>query len=342
MEASSGRQRPASWVEDGEKYALVGLNVELDGNITQGAIACDLWVLTETTFSLPAYWSGWLGTHRAKQVENCKLFLVSRLPSVTPDILDDENDRLKRRVWHWYYGLLLASTFGSRNKPVILTGSRREGEIGLRQQLDLDAPIHQSRYRPVKLGELKLAAQLGQNLQTLTAAPPNGSAWRLFRTLHIYLKTRTIKETIDRIHQYCRCIEGLILPKAGDTKSQFKSRTELFIGPKHHDRMGAIYDVRSAVEHLHEDRYLDNSDRQMRLDLMEKGLFVEHVARMALVRIVGDCNLWSHFANRTALSAFWALPQAERRRIWGDPIDPMDALTDFDPKRVHNADLGLS
>jgi hypothetical protein len=56
---------------------------------------------------------------------------------------------------------------------------------------------------------------------------------------------------------------------------------------------------------------------------------------------VGDSNLWSHFANKKVLSAFWALPKDERRRIWGDPIDPMEALTDFDPARVFNADLGL-
>jgi len=301
-------------------------------------------VLTDTTFSsfsFPAFWRTWLGTHRAEQVERCKLFLLSKLASATPDILDEENDRLKQRVRHWYYGLLLVSTFGSRDKPAILTGSRRDGETGLRQQQDLDAAICQSRYRPVTLDDLKLAAQLGQNLQTLSASPPNGTAWRLFRTLDIYLKTRTLRDTVDRIHQYSRCIDGLILPDTGKTRQQFKSRTVLFIGPKHHDRMGDIYDVRSAVEHLHEDRYLDNSDRQMRLDLVEKGLFVEHIARMALVRIVGDNNLWSHFANKAALSAFWALPEAERRRIWGDPIDPMEALTDFDPTRVFNVDLGL-
>jgi hypothetical protein len=35
------------------------------------------------------------------------------------------------------------------------------------------------------------------------------------------------------------------LPDPGKTKQKFKSRTELFIGPRHHDMMGEIYDVRS-------------------------------------------------------------------------------------------------
>lgn len=80
---------------------------------------------------------------------------------------------------------------------------------------------------------------------------------RLFRTLHIYCEARSTPDILDRLRQYCRCIDGLILPKAGETKRQFKSRTELFIGPRHHELMGEIYDVRSAVEHLHENRYLE-------------------------------------------------------------------------------------
>jgi hypothetical protein len=48
------------------------------------------------------------------------------------------------------------------------------------------------------------------------------------------------------------------LPDAGKTQQQFKVRTELFIGPRHHDMMGEMYDVRSAVENLHENRYLES------------------------------------------------------------------------------------
>ena len=120
----------------------------------------------------------------------------------------------------------------------------------------------------------------------------------------------------------------------------FKSRTELFIGPRHHDLMGEIYDVRSAVEHLHENRYLEGFDRAVRLDLLKKEAIAEHIARTALARAIGQPALWAHFANTSGLAAFWASPEAERRRIWGDPIDAMAALKDFDPKYIHNGHLG--
>ena len=104
--------------------------------------------------------------------------------------------------------------------------------------------------------------------------------------------------------------------------------------------MGDIYDVRSAVEHLHDNRYLEGFVRATRLDLVKKEAVTEHIGRMALARIIGDPSLWPHFANTASLASFWALPAVDRRRIWGDPINPLDAVTDFDPKYIHDGDLG--
>jgi hypothetical protein len=332
----------ATWINDGEKYGLVGLSVKVDGIIPPGTIATNLWALTDTTFNIPPLWREWLGSIRAEEVEDCNLFLLSKLPSSTPDVLDAENETLKQRVWNFYVGLLLASTFAPAHKPVILTGSRRAGEIDIRQKQDLDSPVPClfRRYPPVVSEDIRLAAQLGENLEALAAALPSDGHWRLFRTLHVYMEARTTTEIVDRLHQYCRCIDGLILPDAGQTKRQFKSRTELFIGPRHHGMMDEIYDVRSAVEHLHENRYLESFDRTTRLDLLKKEAIAEHIARTSLARILGRNALWPHFANTSALANFWALTAVERRQIWGDPIDPMHAIADFDPKYIHDGLLG--
>jgi hypothetical protein len=104
--------------------------------------------------------------------------------------------------------------------------------------------------------------------------------------------------------------------------------------------MGEIYDVRSAVEHLHENRYLEGFDRATRLDLVKKEAIVEHIARTTLARIIGDDRLWPYFASTPALAKFWALSPAERQRIWGAPIDPNDGLAGFDPTYIHNGLLG--
>jgi hypothetical protein len=147
-------------------------------------------------------------------------------------------------------------------------------------------------------------------------------------------------QMVDRIHQYWRCIDGLILPDPGRTKQQFKSRTEIFIGPGHHNLMGELYDVRSAVEHLHENRYLEYFDRATRLDLAKKEAIVERIASTTLARVIGDDTLWPHFANTPALEKFWSLTPPDREKIWGNPIDPMAAVADFDPQFIHDGLLG--
>lgn len=144
-------------------------------------------------------------------------------------------------------------------------------------------------YRPSfsRIDPIKFKVGCFDTACALDTAPLNGGHWRFFRTLSLHTEARTIADILDRLHQYCRCIEGLILPKPGKTERQFKSRTELFIGSLHHDMIGEICDVRSAVEHPHENRYLESFDRQIRLDLLKKEAITEHIARSAIARIVG-------------------------------------------------------
>ena len=330
------------WIADGEKYALIGLKVRLQGTPPPERVAPDLWVLTDTTFEVPSQWREQLGSIRAKQIAQSNLLLVSKLASATPGVMDGENQSLQQRVKHFYVGLLLLAMFWSSHQPVMLTGARQDGAIGVRQAAYLEPPAPQD-FRsqpPVVADDIQLAAQLAQNLDSMLPETVHGGLWRLFRTLHIYVETRAIKEPLDRIHQYCRCIEGLIRPERGKTENQFKSRTELFVGPTHHDLMGELYKIRSNVEHLHEDRYLETFDRDVRLDLVSKEAIVEYIARKALARIIGQDTLWPHFGTRAALKEFWALSVDERQSIWGDRIDPMASVADFDPNHLHDEHLG--
>ena len=147
------------------------------------------------------------------------------------------------------------------------------------------------------------AAKIASQIATIETAPLNGGHWRLFRVFHLYLEARAMRDNMDRLHQYCRCIDGLIVSKQGEARKQFKSWTELFIGPRHHDMMGETYDVRSDVEHLHENKHLEVFDRTARLELVKNLEMMEYIARSALVRIVLGPKLWPHFANTSALQA---------------------------------------
>lgn len=330
------------WINDGDKYALVGLELSLNATLPPEKVSDVCWALAGTRIDIPTEWREWLGSIRVREVANCNLFLASKQASATPDILDGENQALEKRVWHFYVGLLLSAMFSPAHRPVLVTGACREGVIGIRQHKDLNFPVPQV-FRPypsVGAGDILAAASLGQQLDAMLPTAIPGGLWRLFRILYLYIETRAVADLLDRIHQYCRCIDGLILPDIGKTKQQFKSRTELFIGPGHHDLMGALYDIRSNVEHLHENRYLEVFDRATRLDLMQKEAIIEYVARVTLARIVSQDALWWHFGNTAALDKFWALNPAERRTIWGSPIDPLAPLAHFDPKYLHDGHLG--
>jgi hypothetical protein len=223
----------------------------------------------------------------------------------------------------------------------MLSGAKVKDEIDVRSQADFETPIpHGVRHYPeVRWQEIVNAARLGRALDA-AGADQRQSHWRFHRTLALYTAARSISDNLERLHQYCRCIEGLILPDPGDTKKQFRSRTELFIGPKHHVLMGEIYDVRSAAEHLNEHNYLEVFDRQVRLGLLEKEVTAEHIARTCLTRIAGDEKILRHFANVASLMAFWAMKPDERRRIWGEPIDPLGALADYNPEYISDGELG--
>lgn len=340
MNLGNKNTQPA-WVANGEKYALIGLEVKLEENLPLTQLTPIHWAMAEPQFSIPEQWRGWLGSMRTEELESCNLFLISKMASNAPDVLDAENQILSRHVSHFYTGLLLSSTFAPSHRPVLLTGSRRDGEIGIRSQSDFETPIpHMIRhYPPLLNSEIEEAARLAAALETV-AADTTRSHWRFFRALSLYVETRSLRDNMERLHQYCRCIEGLIMAEPGKALKQFKSRTELFIGPRHHDLMGGMYEVRSAVEHLHEHRYLETFDRECRLGLLRKEVVAEHIARTTLARIAGDNAILQHFANSASLSAFWALTPQERRGIWGDPVNPDDALAGYDPKYMSDRELG--
>lgn len=330
------------WIADNEKYALIALDVKTKGDAVFGQMAPDLWVIPNRAFDIPDHWKEWLGSIRIKELEGCNLFLLSKLPSKTPGVLDAENQTLRKRVWHFYVGLVLSSPFSPAHTPMMLTGTRENGETDIRQQEVFDSPIKSSvhHYPAITPSEMQSAANIGKQLQLL--AGYQGSRWRLYRTFSVYMEARTTRDTLDRLHQYCRCVEGLILPKAGNTKKQFKSRTVLFIGPGHHDLMGDTYDIRSGVEHLHENKYLDPFNREKRLDILRKEAVIEHIARTCLARIIAKPSLWDHFGNTSALSAFWSLAADEQQKVWGAPIDALAPLADFKPEHISNSELGAA
>lgn len=331
----------ANVIRDGEKFAMVALCVKTEKSLQSTCLGGKFWGLVSEHFQVPKYWKEWLGSIKSEEVESSNLLLVTKMHSESPDVIDQENKSIKHLAELFYVGLLLSSKFASAHKPVMLQGARVNGELGLRQIGDFELPQHSliGRYPAVTGSDLNLAAHRAEKIREFEQREIKDGKWRLFRIMHLYQEARALPDILDRLHQYARCIEGLIVPCPGKTKRQFKSRTELFIG-SHQDLMGEIYDMRSAAEHLHENKYLETFSRNDRLNLVKKEAVAEYIARTCVVRIIETPALWPYFANTRSLNDFWKLDSSQRQALWGTLIDPHEPLIHFDPAKLSDAMLG--
>ena len=343
-----------SWIEEGEKFAIVGLNVQVDARLGQVDLPGGLTVLRNVAFELPDHWRDWLGALRSEEVEECTLFLVAKMPAKNLNVVDADDQLLQDRVAHWYGGLMLVTKFFQLNDPFLASGNRDREDVDVRHFQVLQPP-HKSivdYYSPITRSELVRAALIGERLGSFQG-PWRSDHWRLLRCLGIYQAARCDRDILNRIHQFVRCIEGLIAPKkmgeidaAGrrnrqGTKAQFKRRTELFVGVSHHELMSDMYEVRGEIEHLHEYRFLEHYDRDERLRLAKLEAISEWIARDCLSRILLDPALTAHFGSVVALDRFWAMDEPSRRAVWGAPIDPTIPISSFRFDHVNDSELGV-
>lgn len=331
-----------AWICEGEKFALLGLNIEVTADFSEVQLPPSYFVLTDP-FTLPDHWKGWLGSQRAEEIESCNAFLGVKSQAAQPGVLDGDDQRLRSLIGHWYSGLMLTGKFLNLDDPFIVAGSYLRDELDVRhfELLDPSGRGIVESYPQLVPAHLASALRIGQALEALVA-DKGSSSWRLMRCLAIYQGARNSNDILDRLHQFVRCIEGLIVSAPGKGKQNFKGRTELFIGPQHHDFMGDLYDMRGHIEHLHENQHLEIFDRTVRLEIARKEAVAEFIARTCLTTILLDPELRKHFANVDALRAFWQLDRPKQAALWGLPVDPFSPLTGFSFDHVTDHDLGRS
>jgi hypothetical protein len=334
--------QPEQLLKNGEKYALVALRTHAEiPAVFHAPGPPELWASSESPVQLEGHWEQWLGTIRAKHLAQANLFLVAKIRSQTLEVLDGENVELQKLVYWFHLGLLLSARLTTFDDPIQLTGSSYEGHPNVRQvgHVTRAAPMLGLATEKITIDVLARAAAIASALQEWGSA---GGSWRFTRVLQIYAAARANGDPLERIHQFSRCIDGLILPEVGKTRRQFMSRTETFIGPREHAFMGDVYDLRSLIEHLREYEFLDPPSRPVREDLLQKAALMEHLTRHCISRVLLTKSLWPHFSSPAALEDFWKLPPGERGNLWGAAIDLPGAMSDFRGEYIRDTDLGLT
>jgi hypothetical protein len=333
--------RRAPLLQNDSKFAVIALQAQVEiSSAFQTVGPSGLWVSTTAPIPFDENWKLWLGSIRENHLTDANLFLVAEAPSTTLSILDQENDKLKRDVYWFYLGILLSARLTTFDDPLLLTGATRDGHSDVREVGGVGtvtgaALVPGLRSQPVTVDSLARAGEIALALRDWGEV---GGSWHFNHVLQIYASARGNTDPLERIHQFSRCVEGLI---SGETKRQFIARTETFIGPGWQKEMGSIYDVRSAVEHLREYEILEPGTRSSREDLLRKAAIMEHLSRHCLGHVLLTRSIWSHFSSPSALEGFWKLPLDERSKLWGPPINLASDMAEFCTQHIRDEDLGL-
>ncbi len=332
-------------IAPGDKYAVV---VIPDTLITEnlppyGNLSGDLWFSRRPPFDFSKTWIEWIGTVRANRLKEASLFLISKGPSGKPDILDDENEYFRRRVGSLYWSLILSGFFYCYNSPFSIVGGVRAGDfeivrsVGEFPQPHVVSWIVQER---INLQRLQRATKYAAIIPDFEGSNRFDRFGRIMRAFYYGIISH---HPPDSLHQFVRCVEGFIYPDTGSSTKQFKSRTELFLGPKFHDLTGELYEIRSAIEHLHDpfSAVKAKTERERRVNLLVRSVQAEVLARYCIQRLLDEPTLRMHFETDTAIKGFWTKSQDERRNLWGEPLNITATNKMIRPDLIRDEDIGL-
>lgn len=331
-------------LEDNEKFAFIcfnrsGIHHEFPSQIElpHGYIAA-----TALPGKPDSHWREWLGSTRAEQLEEADLYIGCKMKSKTPAVLDDENQRLEQRTLCLYWAIHLTGYLRAHLRPIRVTGVLLETGLDVRSVGEMDSPhflpgtpLLRSQIDVLRLNQ---AAELAVNIDQLYGVEGYPRFKRIFNAF-----TSGINENLAdiRLHQFIRCIEGFILPDIGNTKQQFKSRTELFVGPSQHVLMNDLYDLRSRAEHLHDVLdYFSVLERKEKLLLLYQRAFeAEGIARYCIFHFLSKPELWPYFKNDGSLKSFWNLDKSARTELWGESLEIKELTAQFDTRYIRDDEL---
>jgi hypothetical protein len=309
---------------ENEKFSLLAVNncytyVKEETELSDGT-----WVLPEMPTGVGDTWEKWIGTIRLEHLTRANFILVRRVASEKPGILDDEHDELFQETMTLFW-LLQLSGIVMCGGASALQGSFERGEANIRQMVQVDEyypTTGQPRY-PVTLDRLEEAVKMKAVWEEMRA---NKTHDRFRRGAVILRGGFEGYHGQERIRDFVRAIEGLIRPDPGKTGKQFKNRAQT-LGVKSNASGDVLYDayqMRCDVEHVHvPDRYLSEKYPENQRDAIAtmRTRQMETLASESYRRIFLNEGVRAHFKTDDALNAFWALPYAEQRKIWGEGVD---------------------
>jgi hypothetical protein len=232
---------------------------------------------------------------------------------------------LKRRLRHLTYCLVLQGA-PSFTDSFVISGSNHSGipEPTMFDRARIFVPSQGSQGLVVQRAVVDRAVRLAASLARIDI---QGEDWRRLRRAIDALLSGTAERRYqdERIHQFARCLEGLILPTEGRTQRQFVHHAQTFAkaSAATTTMLTQIYEIRSKIEHLHNalDFFTEGTNSEREELLYKLGRRVDTLARYALTRVLENPTLTEIFKTDASIDAFWKLRDDERVELWGERLD---------------------
>ena len=311
--------------QEKSKFALIPVNAYTDLSTSAFRLCDGTWIMPGIPVPDIGIWEKWLGSIRLKRLGRANLVLFVEEPSDNPESLDNVHQRLTKDLCNQFQMLHLRAGIEMDSED-LLCGSSVNGVPGIRQvsrmphfyrsKWDMRTPITQAWL------EDGLVLRAG----AATMETDRKRFRRVIRGLNTLFKGLREKTGQDRLHQFVRSLEALILPEKGNTKNQFAHRCQTFARACDDTRALLLeaFEMRSDTEHLNPwDKAMENKyppDKREEV-CWQRTRQIEDLACDAYSRLLRDSALRKHFRTEDTIAAFWKLPDGQRRGLWDTPLD---------------------
>ena len=285
------------------------------------------WIMPTVPLTDPGIWKEWLGSIHMELLSRANLVLFVEEPSDNPGILDGVHNRLAEELCGLLYMLHLHVGIESAADADLdlLCGSSVNGQLEIRKVSQIPQ-FYQSRgYARAPITRAWLEDSLVLRDGATAMETDETQSRRVIRGLNTLFKG--LRETgQDRLHQFVRSMEALVLPDIGRTQRQFVGRCQTFTPANvdTRDLLSEAFNMRSDTEHLNpwDKSVVSYPPLHREAVCWQRTRQIEHLACDAYSRLLRNAELREHFRTEAAIEAFWkALPDDQRRELWGTPLD---------------------
>ncbi len=311
--------------ENGD-FALLAVNEAYTGlPASEFQLSDGTWIMSDLPLNDDlGTWEKWLGSIRLKRLRRANLVLLVEKPSDYPGALGDVHQQLSHDLGLLFYMLHLrvGIEISEDEGADLLVGSSLNGVPEIRQlsQMPTFYRSHGRAGAPITRDWLEDSLVRRASVAAMKADKTQ------FRRVTYGLSTlfKGLKEETgeDRLHQFVRSLEALILPKKGKTRAQFAHRCQTFArrGDDTRALLKEAYDMRSATEHLNpwDKTFHQSYPPDQREDVYwQRTRQIEHLACEAYSRLLSKHDLRKRFRTDDAIDAFWKLGDHKRSGLWG-------------------------